>query len=95
VILRSGVLGIFIIRKLTAKSKKHLYGAAHANSRARDENEINGDVERDPPRLITPDALTRVRPLPSHQSNSINLVAAIDAVAASDIKLFRPSLYLD
>jgi hypothetical protein len=38
VILRSGVLGIFIIRGLTAKSKKHLYGAAYANSRARDEN---------------------------------------------------------
>jgi hypothetical protein len=38
VILRSGVLGIFIIRRLTAKSKKHLYGAAYANSRARDEN---------------------------------------------------------
>jgi hypothetical protein len=37
--LRSGVLGIFIIRSLTAKSKKHLYSAAYANSRARDENE--------------------------------------------------------
>jgi hypothetical protein len=40
VILRFGVLGIFIIRSLTAKSKKHLYGAAYANSRARDENGI-------------------------------------------------------
>jgi hypothetical protein len=52
VILHSGVLGIFIIRKLTAKSKKHLYGAAYANSRERVENKIFGNVERDPPRLI-------------------------------------------
>ena len=28
------------------KSKKHLYGAAYANSRARDENKIIGNVER-------------------------------------------------
>jgi predicted ATPase len=28
------------------KSKKHLYGAAYANSRARDENKIIGIVER-------------------------------------------------
>jgi len=49
VTLRSGVLGIFIIRRLTANNKKHLYGAAYAKSRARDENEIVGNVERNPP----------------------------------------------
>ena len=34
------------------KSKKHLYGAAYANSRARDENKIIGNVERATPRLV-------------------------------------------
>ena len=57
-ILRSGVLGIFIIRSLTAKNKKHLYGAVYANSRARDESEINKVS------IVEPPALLVVRQLP-------------------------------
>src|SRR4029077_14918026 len=58
VILPSGVLGIFIIRSPTAKSKKSLYGAVYANSRARDENEINKVS------IVGPPALSVVRQLP-------------------------------
>ena len=47
VILRSGLLGIFVVQSVTTKGKKHLCSAAYANSGARAGSLSNAAVEKD------------------------------------------------